>query len=142
MPEHHLSQEEKALDDQVMVEQYIIQSEAEWAESTPAGDVSVSERILADDFLGTMPDGSLFGKAELVSSTREAPKTVKSNHMNRDSIKIRFFGDTAVVNGCEDGENHDGKRRHGVWTDVWVRRDGVWKIVAAHDHDIAAEAQA
>jgi ketosteroid isomerase-like protein len=34
---------------------YIRQAESDWAESVVANDVSVLERILADDFVGELP---------------------------------------------------------------------------------------
>jgi hypothetical protein len=40
-------------------EQYIIESERQWAESVATGDTSVLARILADDFIGVNPKGRL-----------------------------------------------------------------------------------
>jgi ketosteroid isomerase-like protein len=116
---------------QAEAERYIIESERQWAESVATGDVSVIERILADDFIGVDPDGKQYNKAEMVGDTRNAPKHFASNHLNQ--VKVRFYGDTAVAQGDESWVRRDGKRGRFVWTDTWVKRNGKWQIVAAED---------
>jgi ketosteroid isomerase-like protein len=120
-------------------EKYIIESERLWAESVANGDASVVERILADDFVGVDPDGSLYEKAKMVSGTREAPKYYISNHLNE--VKVRFFGDTAVAQGNESWEQRKGTPKHGrfVWTDTWIKRNGKWQIVAAEDLTVSED---
>ncbi|MGA7921700.1 MAG: nuclear transport factor 2 family protein, partial [Candidatus Acidiferrales bacterium] len=49
-------------------------------------------------------------------------------------VKVRVFGDTAVVTGTGDEVTiKDGKKSsdHYVWTDVFVKRDGKWLAVAS-----------
>jgi ketosteroid isomerase-like protein len=116
------------------VERYIRESERQWAESVANGDVSVVERILADDFLGVDPDGKLYEKAKMVADTREAPKEFISNRLN--DVKVRFFGDTtAVAQGNESWVRRTGTplRARFVWTDTWIFRNGKWQIVASED---------
>ncbi|MGE0023090.1 MAG: nuclear transport factor 2 family protein [Hyphomicrobium sp.] len=116
------------------VERYIRDSERQWAETVFTGDVSVIERILADDFLGIDPDGNFFDKAKMVADTREAPKEFISNRITE--MKVRFFGDdTAVAQGDETWERRTGipRRARFVWTDTWILRNGKWQIVASED---------
>jgi len=47
-------------------ERYIKESERQWAESVATSDATSVERILAADFLGIDPDGSLYEKAKMV----------------------------------------------------------------------------
>ena len=119
--------------DNANAEQYIIQSEREWAESVATGDTSVIERILADDFVGVAPNGRSYDKAKMISDTRESLKYFVSNHAN--NVRVRFYGDTAVAQGDETWERRSGDPLRGrfVWTDTWVRRNGKWQIVAAED---------
>lgn len=115
-------------------ERYIHDSEAQWAEAVVNGDVSVIQRILADDFIGVDPDdGSTYDKAEAISWARTHRGEFISNHL--DQVTIRFFGETAVAQGAESWERRTGEPRRGrfVWTDVWVLRNGRWQIVAAED---------
>ena len=119
--------------DKKEAQQYIIESERQWAESVATGDTSTIERILADDFVGVDPKGRFYDKAKMVSDTREAPKYFVSNRAN--DIKVRFYGDTAVAQGDETWERRSGDPLRGrfVWTDTWVRRNSKWQIVAAED---------
>jgi ketosteroid isomerase-like protein len=123
------------------VERYIRESESQWAESVTNGDVSVVERILADDFLGVDPDGKLYEKAKMVSDMREAPKEFISNHLN--DVKVRFFGDTAVAQGNEAWVRRTVTPLRGrfVWTDTWLHRNGKWQIVASEDLIVPEPAQ-
>jgi ketosteroid isomerase-like protein len=114
-------------------ERYIKESERQWAESVATGDASVIERILADDFAGVDPDGSLYDKTKMIADTREAPKVFVSNHLNE--VTVRFYGDAAVAQGNESWVRRTGSPLRGrfVWTDTWIRRNGRWQIVAAED---------
>ena len=119
--------------DENEAQRYIVESERQWAESVASGDTSVLERILAADFVGVDPKGRFYDKAKMVSDTRDAPKYFVSNHAN--DVKVRFYSDTAVVQGDETWERRSGDPLRGrfVWTDTWVRRSGKWQIVAAED---------
>ena len=125
---------------QLLAESYIRKSEAAWATSVATGDASVVSRILADDFVGIDPNGKSYNKDEMVRDTKNAPKYFRSNKL--DDVKIRFFGDTAVAQGSETWERQDGKRGQFVWTDTWIRRKGVWQIVAAEDLTVLAPVSA
>src|SRR5215467_4309194 len=84
-------------------ERYIIDSERQWAESVATGDTIAIERILAGDFIGTDLQGRSYDKAKMISDHRGAPKHFVSNRFNR--VKIRFFGETAVVWEPRAGEH-------------------------------------
>jgi ketosteroid isomerase-like protein len=120
-----------ARNDQKEAESYIIESERQWAESVATGDPSTIERILADDFLGVDPKGTLYDKAKMIADTRNAPQYFVSNRLNE--VKVRFYGETAIAQGDESWERRTGERGRFVWTDTWTRRNGRWQIVAAED---------
>ena len=117
--------------DQKDAEQYILDSERQWAESVATGDTSAIERILADDFVGVDPEGRQYSKQEMMAETRNAPKHFVSNHLN--DVKVRFYGDAAIAQGSETWEKRTGEHGRFVWTDTWLRRNGRWQIVAAED---------
>lgn len=115
-------------------DQYIRDSESQWAEAVANGDVSVVQRILSDDFIGVdAGDGHLYPKAEAISWIREHHTEYLFNHL--DEVKVRFFGNTAVAQGSESWERRTGEPRRGrfMWTDTWLLRDSRWQIVAAED---------
>jgi hypothetical protein len=121
----------QSVDDHGKDAAYIRQAESDWAESTVTNDVSVLERILADDFVGVDIDGSHYTKAQDIKDARTQPSEFVSNHANE--IQVRFYGDAAVAQGSESWKKKDGTVGKFVWTDTWIRRDGKWQVVAAED---------
>lgn len=115
---------------------YIQQGEYDWAQSVVTNDVSVIQRICADDFAGVDIDGSLYSKTDTIEGFRSEVSDVVSIHLH--AIKIRLYGSAAVAQGDESWENKDGTLGKFVWTDTWIRRDGRWQIIAAEDV-VAAE---
>lgn len=111
-------------------ERYIKSSEAAWAESVGTNDSSVVERILAEDCIWVL-DGRILTKSEAVAEAKSGPGNFVSNHL--DYAQVRFFGNTAVVQGSERWTRTGGRKGHFIWTDTWLRRKGKWQIVAAED---------
>ena len=118
-------------DDRASDRAYIRQSASDWAESVVTNDVSVLERILADDFVGVDIDGSHYSKADAIKDFRTKPSEFVSNYLNE--IEIRFYGEVVVAQGNESWKKKDGTLGRFVWTDTWIRRNGKWQIVAAED---------
>jgi len=118
---------------------YIIDCSQDWAASVVTGDRSKRRVYFADDFVGTDTKGRRYDKATV---TREGgpAKSIVSNRL--DEVKVRFFGDTAVAHGSESWQRKDGSKGRYIWTDVWVRRNGEWQIVAAQDANAGSEPEA
>jgi ketosteroid isomerase-like protein len=110
---------------------YIRQAESDWAGSVVTNDVSVIERILADDFVGVDIDGSHYSKADVIKDYRTKPSEFASNHVNE--VVVRFYGDAAVAQGSESWKKKDGTPGTFFWTDTWIKRHGKWQVVAAED---------
>jgi ketosteroid isomerase-like protein len=115
-------------------EKYIKDSSSAWAESVATDDASVVQRILADDFVWVR-EGKVLDKSHAVILAQEGPGDLVSNHL--DYANVRFFGDTAVVQGSETGTRLGGRSGHFVFIDTWVRRSGIWQIVAAVDVSVS-----
>jgi ketosteroid isomerase-like protein len=118
--------------DHEKAEQYITESEKQWAEATASGDTNVIKRILADDFIGVDTDGNQYDKATMVKETVKAPQYILSNHLN--DIKIRFYDNFAIAQGDETFvRRSDSTSARFVWTDTWIYRNNKWEILAAQD---------
>jgi hypothetical protein len=117
--------------DQEEVKAQIRESSQTWATVLVTGDTSPLETLLADDMVGTAPNGRLYTKREFIEFTKENPPGLKSNNVN--DVKIRFFGQVAVAQGSETFVFQDGKMKRAVWTDIYELRDEQWVIVAAQD---------
>jgi Domain of unknown function (DUF4440) len=105
-------------------------SESAWAESVATNSSSVLKRILADDCVWVL-DGKVMNKGAAVADAEGGPGDFITNHL--DYAHVRFFGDTAIVQGSETWILRGGQKGHFIWTDTWVRRNGQWQIEAAED---------
>lgn len=114
-------------------ETYIRNASSAWAESVATNDASVVKRILADDFVWVR-EGEVLDKSRAVDAAQQGPGDFVSNH---HYANVRFFGDTAVVQGGETWTRTGGRSGHCLFIDTWVRRDGIWQIVAAVDVSVS-----
>jgi ketosteroid isomerase-like protein len=107
--------------------------ELKWTESYKQHQIDILSSLLAEDFVITIEDGSVFSKAGYISHSAEAAVHVQVAEMS--DLKVRMHGDTAVVTGAyhERGESN-GKRYeyHDRLTDVWMKIGGKWQVVASH----------
>lgn len=62
-------------------EKYILEGSRQWAESVATGRTEDLERIIAEDFVGTDPQGRRYDKARMLENTREAPQYFSSNQI-------------------------------------------------------------
>jgi len=105
--------------------------ESQWRTALVQNDVATFNRLLADDYLGINPNGTLETKADALAQQRSG--TVKISTIEPDNVKIRVYGDTAVVTSLVDLEGRDGDRDISGryhYTRVYSRRAGEWKVVS------------
>jgi ketosteroid isomerase-like protein len=97
--------------------------------SVVKGDADQFEKILAEDFLCSNPDGSLVDRKEFLRRTRAG---VPLQSMDISDVRIRVMGDVAIIHARTSYLSGDGTRGAGRYTDVWARRDSRWLAVSAH----------
>jgi ketosteroid isomerase-like protein len=113
------------------VEQALMQIEQELTDAILKGDTSASERYLADDYTFIAPTGMASTKAEGLADMKSGALKIESSKM--EDMKVRVYGDTAVVtySSTDKGKYKDMDiSGHYRWTDVFVKRDGKWQLVA------------
>ena len=101
----------------------------DYVRSVQRGDVARFREILADDFRGSMPDGSLLDKAAFLAQTGR-PVTITG--LECHDVELRILGEVAIVHARTTYTLADGRPGSGRYTDVWARRNGAWLAVAAH----------
>ena len=101
----------------------------EYIRSVQEGDVKRFGEILAEDFLCSNPDGSLVDKRQFLEQTAR-PVTISG--LAIDDVRIRLFGDVALIHARTSYKTAAGEQRNGRYTDVWARRGGRWLAVSAH----------
>ncbi|MGC2163265.1 MAG: nuclear transport factor 2 family protein [Silvibacterium sp.] len=109
----------------------ITDTEQAWSHSYVTGDAAVSDRIMADDFIGVDVDGSHYDKQAMKDIVAAASKRIAT--IATVGVNVRVYGDAAVAQGYDQWKDRDGSGGSAAWSDTWVRRNGKWRLVAAAD---------
>jgi ketosteroid isomerase-like protein len=113
------------------VEQALMQMERDWTEASLKKDAATLDKILADDWVGQGPTGTQ-PKAQALAELKSGDSKLDS--ITLGDMKVRVFGDTAIVTGSDDEKSaYKGKDTsgHWIWTDVFAKRQGHWQAVAS-----------
>ena len=106
-----------------------------WSQSNIHNDIAFLNRIWSDDFSYIMPDGTVFDKKAGFAFFEDDTDTHTSEVTA--PFNVRVYGKNFAV---ADGDHHsvgkdkDGKpfSRKSRFTNVWVRQNGTWQVVAGH----------
>jgi ketosteroid isomerase-like protein len=112
-------------------EQALVQMERDWTAAALNQDAGALDKILADDWVGQNIAG-MVTKTEALTELKSGDNKLASETLG--DMKVRVFGDTAVVTGSDDEKSsYKGKDTSGhyTWTDVFVRRHGRWQAAAS-----------
>ncbi len=113
----------------------LIEQERKWAELA-CQPSSVVQDAIADDFVGTSPEGGRYTKKDALAEHR--PPSGAVHGCKLIDARVRFFAPgLAVIYGRESSIHKDphGKEfeRMLIWTDTWLKRNGKWQIIAVQD---------
>jgi ketosteroid isomerase-like protein len=103
-------------------------------------DVSALDKMTGDDFTLISLNGELHAKAEVLKYF--ATHASEYEYRKTDNLRIRMYGDAAVVTGRtiqtiqENGKDHSDAYR---FTRVYVRREGHWLLVALQPTRLAEQ---
>jgi ketosteroid isomerase-like protein len=107
----------------------LVELNRDYIRSVQNSDVRRFDQILADDFLCSLPDGSLIDRKRFLEQTA---LPVKISNLEAHDVNIRILGDFAIIHARTTYTTPDGRPGAGRYTDVWARRDGKWLAVSAH----------
>ncbi len=108
--------------------------EQDIARAWVAGDRAAIDAILASDWSVTDAGGNVLTRQQVMSGAFESGDR-QIDAMTIDDVTIRVLGEAAVATGrTRASGTHRGTHASVVlrFTDVFVRRDGRWQIVASH----------
>ena len=124
----------------VAIEGEIINLENEWAAAAQRKDVDTLRRILADDLVVTLIDGSIGTKTGELSNAESGAVTMESWELADTKVTV-LSADSAFITGrgiIKKGKYKDPVSHKVVdisgqyrFTDVYVRRNGQWQAVAS-----------
>jgi ketosteroid isomerase-like protein len=101
---------------------------AHYIRSVQESDVRWFEEHLAQDFLNSNPDGSLVDRAGFLA---QIARPCALSSLACEDVRIRIFGDIAIVHGRTTYRKADGQPGAGRYTDVYSRHRERWLCVAA-----------
>ena len=117
------------------VENEIFRLEEELTHTEMRVDVEELDRIYADDIMVTAPIGICVDKPAVMTEVRSAAEKGIIARYDKTDVRVRAFGDTAVSSYLMAAEaTFDGIeiKRQLCITNVWMKRNGHWQIVARH----------
>jgi len=120
------------------VEQELRQLDRQWAEMAVQGDTAAFDRIFADDYTSTHSNGRIVTKAEERAYVASALSDSKFASINTDEVKVRVYGDAAVIIGRVTVKRRNGSENQSRYTTIWVKRQNRWQVVAEQFASIAA----
>ena len=117
------------------VEREILRLEEELTQTELRLDVQALDHIFADDIMVTAPIGICVDKPGVMAEVRSAAGNAVIGRYDKDDLKVRAFGDTAVSSYRMTAEaTFEGQeiKRQLCITNVWMKRNDAWQIVARH----------
>ncbi len=113
--------------------------ETQWTKASITKDTAFLKSIWADDLMFTDEFGKVNDKEAALADFEGNTDTFTSVRL--PAFKVRVYGKNfAVSNGDhhEAGKDKDGKpfSRKFRFTNVWVRKNGKWKVVAGHESEL------
>lgn len=129
-----------AADKTAAVEKEITKIENELAVACVKADVEALGRYNAPDWTFTAPDGQVLTWAEGAELWKKG--AIKVAAMKLDEVKVKVYGNTAIASVLDtETTTIKGKDVSGQYrtTDVFLKRDGKWMIVATHSCKVVKE---
>jgi ketosteroid isomerase-like protein len=104
------------------------------------GDMTFLGGVMADDWMIITGDGLALDKSQLLKEVKDG--TVKYEALDKPEMKVRVYGDAAVVTGRAQskikvrGQEVGGADR---FTEVYARQGGKWRCVSTQVTPITAQ---
>ena len=124
------------------VEKEILTLEEELTQTEMRLDVEALDRIYADDIMVTAPIGISVDKPAVMIEVRQAAEKAIVGRYDKDDLKVRAFGDTAVSSYRMSAEaSFEGMKikRQLCITNVWMKRNGSWQIISRHTASLPSD---
>ncbi len=138
-----LAYAQQAPSDRSPAEQEVRQLERAWLDAYEKFDPEAMDRIVAEDFVITFPNGKMQTKPQLMKMLRgPVPPGMTPPRIFTEDTEAAIYGNVVVLRGRVITEmQREGKaqREESRYTDVYVQTNGRWQVVASHLSSLAAE---
>jgi ketosteroid isomerase-like protein len=117
-------------------EEEVRKLERQWLDAYEQNNSESMDRIVADDFTITFPNGAIQTKPQVMAMIK-TPRRAGQPRMRffTEDVQSRTYGDTVILMGRVITEyEREGKtvKEQSRYTDTYVRRSGQWQVVASH----------
>lgn len=123
----NVSEEQSAPTNEADVLSMLTDLEHDWTVANINADKKALDRILADDYVSTNPDGSTLGKAEYLRMIQRDNETQKWEFSD---LKLDLKGNRATLTGFVKFYTRSGEA-NWQFTDKFVWRDGRWQAIGS-----------
>lgn len=109
----------------------IVQLANDWMGALIRHDMPALERFLGEEFALQAPD---LGRMDRARWLQTSPN-YNIDSLKYDNIQVHLYGDVAVMQSRAISKamfQGQDRSREFLLTDVWVKRDGRWQVVARH----------
>jgi len=110
----------------------VLALEQQWTDAYRQRNIKLLTSMLAEDFIITVEDGSIFGKMGYLAHTADTATQV--DLAEESDLRVHLHGNVAVVTGAyhemgtSKGKRYEYRDR---LTDVWLKNNGQWQLIAS-----------
>lgn len=97
-----------------------------------AADVAWYDAHLSPDYVVVHGDGSFHDRAAALADFAQPYFATHMKSFPVHDVSIRRYGDVALIHAENDYETRDGRKGINRYTDLWLKRAGKWRCIAAH----------
>jgi len=124
-------------------ERDVLKLNKEYEEAIARRDATVHERLLAHDYTYSPGNGNIMGREEHMNFTKNGGLVIES--LRSEEVRVRVYGDTVIVTGLfvTTGRlrGKESVERRIRYLRVYIKRSGLWQIVAEQRTGVAAKDQ-
>jgi hypothetical protein len=115
----------------------LLQLERQWLDAYETNNPTTMNRMVAEGFQITFPDGGQQTKADLLKMTQAKAGKPSGVKFVTHNTKVTFYGkNTAVLRGTLftrwQEQSGSQKEEQQLYTDTYVKINGRWQVVASH----------
>ena len=106
--------------------------ESKWVDAYKQRQIATVASLLADDYVITLEDGSTYGKVGFISYNAGS---LRVDIAEASDLRIHMHDNIAVVTGAYHEKGVQGGKPydyHDRLTDVWMKTNGKWQLIASH----------
>jgi RNA polymerase sigma factor (sigma-70 family) len=116
------------------VEKELMRLQRQWAAAVVNQDRGALDQILAEDFVVTGPTGHVSSRQELLDMVAGGVSQVES--LDVTDMFVHVYPNAAVILGRSIYKSRPGRsglEGSTLWTNTYIRREGRWLCIAAHE---------